>query len=475
MNLKRILIVLSVLTANYSVAFAQNLPAKTRWEGTSVGINWILRLSEDSLTREKKAELDVPQQGAIGLKADILALNKDSIRLFFPIVNSTYTAAFNADKTALSGNWKQGSANVPLALKRVANKADIRRPQMPKPPFPYLEENVIYYNKDKSLQYGATLTIPKSTKPVPAVILITGSGPEDRDETLFGHKLFWVIADHLSRNGIAVLRVDDRGIGQSTGDISGGTSADFAKDVLAGIDYLKNHKGIDTKNIGLLGHSEGGVIAPLVAVQSTDVAFIVSLAGLGVKGSDLLSRQHSDYYKMVGFTDDEISKMRNLDERITKVIIESKSDDELKKEFNKMLRDWMNRQTEDFLKKSGFAGPRAVDNINQIAANCFAPWTRYFLAYDPATTLSKITIPVLALNGSKDVQVSADENLAGFNTLLTRAGNKNFKTVLMPGLNHMFQHAKTGAVSEYGEIEETISPEVLDIITTWIKGLKLRK
>ncbi|MGF7079778.1 alpha/beta hydrolase family protein [Mucilaginibacter sp. UYCu711] len=475
MNLNRFFTLLLLLSTSAVKLSAQNLPAKTTWEGTLANLGIILTISEDSLTKQKTAEFAVPQQNATGIKVSKLIITPDSLTADAAVMSSAYTAAFNSNKTTLTGLWKQRGGTYPLTLKRVANKAGYNRPQMPKAPFPYREEKVIYYNKDRSIQYGATLTIPKSVQNVPAVILITGSGQEDRDETIFGHKLFWVIADHLTRNGIAVLRVDDRGVGETTGDVMGATSADFAKDVMVGIDYLKGHPGIDIKNIGLIGHSEGGVIAPLIAVQTDDVAFIVSLAGVGIKGEDLMKIQNRTAYLKNGFTEDDVARTesfmlmaRTLADRYT-------NRDSLKAAYEQSKADWLKQQPDAFLAKAGLKGKSSEALLNQLSATMFMPWMRYFLNYDPATTLTKIKIPVLALNGGKDVQVSAKENLAGFNALLTQAGNKDFNTVLLPNLNHMFQNAGTGDVSEYSTIDETISPEVLDIITKWINGLKPRK
>jgi pimeloyl-ACP methyl ester carboxylesterase len=475
MNLNRFLILLALLAVCSYKLSAQGLPVKTAWEGKLNNINIILRLSTDSITKQQTAVFDIPQQGAINFAVSQLSITNDTLYAFCPTIPGSFTGGFNADKTVLTGYWKQAGRRFPLSLTRATNVPMYNRPQMPKPPYPYQEEKVVYYNKDRSIQYGATLTLPRSAKKLPAVILITGSGQQDRDETTFGHKLFWVIADHLSRNGIAVLRVDDRGIGQTTGEVMNATSASFAKDVLVGIDYLKTHQGIDTKNIGLLGHSEGGMIAPLVAVQSTDVAFIVSMAGIGVKGFDITVKQNLDGYRAAGFNEEELSRVDSYLLMINKLSIDYPNDDSLKIAYERSIKQWLGQQPEPFLKKLGFKGPGADRNIDMKATMFFLPWMRYFMQYDPATTLTKITIPVLALNGSKDVQVSATENLAGFNTLLTQAGNKNFKTVLMPNLNHFFQTASTGAVSEYMNIEETISPEALNIITEWIKGLKRRK
>jgi pimeloyl-ACP methyl ester carboxylesterase len=475
MNLYRFFTLLLLLSISAVKLSAQELPAKTTWEGTLVNLGIILTVSEDSLTKQQTAEFAVPQQNATGIKVSRLIITKDSLTADAAVMSSAYTAAFNSDKTILTGIWKQRGGTYPLTLKRVANKVGYNRPQMPKAPFPYREEKVIYYNMDRSIQYGATLTIPNSVQNVPAVILITGSGQEDRDETLFGHKLFWVIADHLTRNGIAVLRVDDRGVGETTGDVMGATSADFAKDVMVGIDYLKGHPGIDIKNIGLIGHSEGGVIAPLIAVQTDDVAFIVSLAGVGIKGEDLMKIQNRTACLKNGFTEGDIARMESF-MLMTRTLADRYTNrDSLRAAYEQSKADWFKQQPDAFLTKAGFKGKGSEAFIKQLSATMFMPWMRYFLNYDPATTLTKIKVPVLALNGGKDVQVSAKENLAGFNALLTQAGNKNFKTLLLPNLNHMFQNAGTGNISEYDTIDETISPEVLDIITQWINGLKPRK
>lgn len=339
---------------------------------------------------------------------------------------------------------------------------------MPKPPFPYTEEKIIYFNQDKSIQYGATLSLPKDIHHFPTVILISGSGQQDRDETLFGHKPFWVIADHLSRHGIAVLRVDDRGVGQSTGDVKNATSADFAQDVIVGVNYLKSRKDIDATKIGLIGHSEGGVIAPLVATQSKDIAFIISMAGLGIKGADVMKKQYLDAYRNAGLDKKELERLNSF---MLMMINLSASDTDmqtLRVSFKKSMTEWMAQQPDSILVKTGMKGPNADKNINRMASRYFMPWTRYLLRYDPALVWPKIKIPVLALNGEKDTQVEAKTNLMGFDTLLKQAGNKNFRTINLPDLNHLFQTAVTGEVNEYETIEETIHPKVLTIISEWI-------
>ena len=462
-NLKSSLtFIFSLLT--FTIA-AQN----STWEGKVSGIPINLKIKIDSLTKKQNAEFDSPTQGAFGLKVSDLQIKGDSLTAISAVIGGGFKGKFNATKTEIVGKWMQRGQELPMTLIKIANNEPLKRPQTPKAPFPYTSEDLIYYNSDKSIKYGATLTLPKSEKPAPAVILITGSGQEDRNETIFGHQPFWVIADYLSRNGIAVLRVDDRGVGQSTGDVMNATSLDFANDVLVGIDYLKTKTQVDKRKIGLIGHSEGGMIAPLVAIKSEDVAFIVSMAGVGVKGSDILIRQQSDALKKSGASADDQKRLLALSVMMIKLSDKYPVKEDLKVQFNISFKRWLTQQPQDFLKRNGFEG---IDNqklVNNLAASFYLPWMRYFMTYDPSLTLPKLTIPILAINGEKDIQVNAETNLNGFKKYLLQAGNKNSKTILFPNLNHMFQNAKTGDVSEYLSIEETISPEVLNVIAEWIK------
>ncbi|KAA8479973.1 hypothetical protein BDE36_3340 [Arcticibacter tournemirensis] len=451
-------------------AGAQDLPPKTTWEGKLGAIRLILRINEDSVSHKPTAVFDSPDQGALGLTVSKLHIAADSLEAFSSLIQGGFKGSFNADKSVLNGIWQQGGATIPLILKRTANREGPKRPQNPKPPFPYKAEDLIYSNKDKTIQYGATLTLPVSTSPSPVVILITGSGQEDRDETVFGHKPFLVIADHLSRNGIAVLRVDDRGVGKTTGDAKNATSEDFAQDVLAGIAYLKTRKEIDPARIGLIGHSEGGIIAPMVALRSKDVSFIVSLAGVGVTGKELIKRQVEHSYTRMGFDQEGVKRILDMMDVLIKLSDEYPDEAKLKSEFKPAFQKWLDQQPEDFLRKAGFKGPDADKAIGMMANRTYSPWMRYFFKYDPATTLTKVKIPVLAMNGEKDTQVSAKENLEGFRKYLTQAGNKDFKIALLPGLNHLFQTADTGEVGEYADIEETFAPEALKVMTDWIRG-----
>jgi uncharacterized protein len=327
------------------------------------------------------------------------------------------------------------------------------RPQDPKKPYPYREEEVSYESKDPGIKLAGTLTFPDSGGPFPAVLLITGSGTQNRNEEIMGHKPFLVLADHLTRSGIAVLRVDDRGIGGSSMGPLNVTTLNFAQDVMAGVSYLKSRKEINARHIGLIGHSEGGVIAPMVAAQSPDVAFIVLMAGTGVKGEDVLTQQGEQLMRAGGAGEELIQENKKA-QKILFDTLKSTADDEA---AEKQIRQAL----------SGL-NPVIRDAADAQMKSLLSPWTRYFVTYDPQPALEKVKCPVLAVNGEKDLQVSPRQNLPAIEKALRAGGNKDFKVVEMPGLNHLFQTCKTGSVAEYGQIEETISPAALNLISGWI-------
>lgn len=350
------------------------------------------------------------------------------------------------------------------------------RPQDPKPPYPYDEQEVVYQNKKDGVQLAGTLTLPRSAPsnakgPFPAVLLITGSGPQDRNETVFDHKPFLVLADHLTRLGIAVLRVDDRGVGKSTGKFSEATSEDFAADALAGVEYLKTRKEVAPRRIGLIGHSEGGLIAPLVAAASTDVAFIVMMAGPGLTGEQILYRQTVLVSKAAGMSDDLIAQNRAAQERVFAILKQEKD--------NVVAERRISEEADIFREVAAKARAEATEEqkktIDMVAAAIesqaklvVSPWIRFFLTYDPRSALMKVRCPVLAINGEKDLQVPAKENLDAIRLALESGGNKDHTVLALPNLNHLFQTSRTGAISEYAQIEETISPAAMDTISKWI-------
>jgi alpha-beta hydrolase superfamily lysophospholipase len=318
-------------------------------------------------------------------------------------------------------------------------------------------------NNKFNIQLAGTLTIPAGAGPFKAVILISGSGAQNRNEELLGHKPFLVIADYLSRNGIAVLRYDDRGVGQSQGNYAEATSADLATDAEAAYNFLKNNPKINSREIGLMGHSEGGLIAPIVASSNPGIAFIISLAGPGITGQQIIIRQSQEISRISGISEEKIRKSTATSKKLYAVLRKEKDN---KKAEVKILAIY-----KEMLKKEKSSKEDTEKAVNQLKATFGAQtytWFRYFIITDPAIFWKKVKCPVLALNGEKDLQVAADENLPAIEKALKSSGNNSVKTIQLPGLNHLFQHCKTGLPSEYSEIEETFSPEALKIIDDWI-------
>ena len=335
------------------------------------------------------------------------------------------------------------------------------RPQEPKSVISYDAEEVKYSNLTANVTLAGTLTLPRSGKPSPAVLLIAGSGPIDRDETVFGHKPFLVLADHLTKQGFAVLRVDKRGIGQSTGNYDVATTEDFAADALAGVEYLKTRKEVDAEQIGLIGHSEGGLIAPMIAVKSNDVAFIVLMAGPGVTGEATLYAQEALISRAMGVTEEQISHQLDFQKQVLSVI---KNESDLEK-AEKLLREIVAKQLANLPKEEQ---QTSADAMEAQMKRCNSKWLRYFLTYDPITSLKHLKIPVLVINGELDSQVPPKQNLPVIAKILEEAGNRNYRIIEFPKLNHFFQTCESGSILEYGKIEETIAPVVLDTLSSWI-------
>ena len=408
--------------------------------------------------------MDSPDQGAKDIPVEEAKFEKNHLRLDAKSIGGVFEGDLKPDQPQLDGNWTQGGMTLPLVLEKTDKVPELNRPQEPKPPYPYLAKEVSYENKKAGITLAGTLTMPKTGGPFPAVMLITGSGAEDRDETVFGHRPFLVLADYLTRRGIAILRVDDRGVGKSTGSTAKSTSQDFAGDVLSGVEYLKSLKEINPKQIGLLGHSEGGIIAPMVATQSSDVSFIVLMAGTGLTGEQILYLQSALIYKAEGVSDETIAKDRKLKEQIFAVIKQESDSAQAAKKMRQLMTDAM-AQMDEKEKQALSYSPEIVDmSIKQL----LTPWFRYFLTYDPVPALMKVKCPVLAINGDKDLQVPPKEDLTAIENALKAGGNKDYTIKLLPGLNHLFQKADTGSPMEYSKIEETISPEALEVIGNWI-------
>lgn len=343
-------------------------------------------------------------------------------------------------------------------------KTSSPRPQEPKTPYPYVSEEVTFRNMEANITLSGTLTLPAKEGNYPAVILITGSGPQNRDEEVAGHKPFLVISDHLTRNGIAVLRYDDRGFGRSTGDFKSATSLDFASDVESAISYLKTRPEINKGKIGLVGHSEGGMIAPIVASKSPDVNFIVLLAAPGIKGTELLPMQSALIGRAMGLSEPEIQKSLKLNAVVYDMIVKSDNLVTLKADLTSFSKEHMKDMPDKMVPPNMTKEQFVSANIDALST----PWWQYILRYEPAEVLEKVTCAVLALNGEKDLQVPPKENLAAINNALKKGGNQKVTIKELPDTNHFFQECETGSPAEYAKIEQTFSPVALTAMSTWI-------
>ncbi len=414
---------------------------------------------------ELSATLDSPDQGASGILVSGITLKEYKLRLKVEVVGGEYNGIIDRGLKKIKGSWQQGGMELPLDLVK-QDKAPVRmkHPQEPEKPYPYDEEEVKYENKKGGIKLAGTLTLPRVRAPFSAVILITGSGAQDRDETVMGHKRFLVLADYLTRRNIAVLRVDDRGVGGSGGSVSQSTTRDFAYDVLAGVAFLKNHPKIDNQKIGLIGHSEGGIVAPLAASLSEDIAYIVLMAGTGLTGEEIIYLQSALIARANGASEEDIKKSINQQKRAFKVVVSGRDEKSIKTELKKLFA----KDIAAMEKKKKGEEKNAEKLLKTQIKRIVNPWFRYFLTYDPREALKKVRCPVLAINGEKDLQVPPRQNLQEIKKALEEGGNKNVTVKEITGVNHLFQTAKTGSPAEYAKISETISPKVLKLIGDWI-------
>ena len=385
--------------------------------------------------------IDSPDQGAYGIPAEIKTLNAAKAHVEVPSLGASFEG--NLMFGLLVGKFRQSGLEFPLSLKR--GDIERKRPQTPAGPYPYTEEEVTFTNPEDGAVLSGTLTYPADFSPqTPVVLLVSGSGLQNRDEEVYSHKPFLVIADHLARNGVACLRYDDRSAGKSTGNAAGATTETFKKDALAGLEYLRGLGKFS--RIGLAGHSEGGTIAFLLAGEGkTD--FIISLAGTATDGATVLIEQNRKILNGSGIPETAVNDY-------CEVLAKLYADPDM---------------TAEELDQIATALPPAMKQNIHSVRETKDPWVAHFISFDPAGSIMNITCPVLALNGENDVQVIAESNIPRLKELLKDNGKNVIKTY--PGLNHLFQHSETGMPDEYGKIEETMSTEVLNDITDWIKTL----
>ena len=438
------------------------------WSGTlnagGAKLLLVFRIFDDE--GKKDALFNSPNQTAQDFPATVSTKGK-SVSWQVKNLGASFEGKLNADATEAEGFWIQGGQRFPMKFDQnsVSTKraAVEKRPQLPKEPFGYRVVDAEFENADADVTLSGTLTLPEDQGPHPAAILITGSGPQDRDETIAGHKPFLVLADHLTKAGIAVLRYDDRGVGESSGDFAIATSEDFATDVTAALHYLRQQEQVDSEKIGLIGHSEGGYIAPMVAAESKDVAFVVMLAGPGVNGAELLVHQLRLILEASGVPPEQIDSRCAVQREMVQCLRDLED-----------LSDATTRIEQICEQHFGPVADRTVSDAAQ-ATNAKAaftgiatPWFQYFFRHEPTESLRLVDCPVLALYGALDLQVDPKQNLEPVGEALTSGGNQDVELVELPSLNHLFQTARTGLPSEYGTIEESIAPVALDKIRDWI-------
>lgn len=416
-------------------------------------------------------KMDVPMQSAKDIPAANVKTNKKQINISFPALNGTYVGNMDADRL-IKGTWSQNGANMVLNLEsfKEGEEEALQRPQHPKAPFNYeIEEiTVEVIGKDATHQLGGTLTYPKGDGPFPTAIMVTGSGPQDRDETLLGHKPFWVIADYFANNGIATFRYDDRGVGASTGNFEKATSMDFKVDAMAALTQIAKHEKVDEDKIGIVGHSEGALISALAAAESNDVKYVLMLAGPGVSGKSIAKRQMVDMARAEGESEEEIERSSHVNGDIIDLAASDLPREEAIEKVKVRMKKYYDYQATDEERKE--LGD--FDSYFDMATNrLFNPWIQYFLKLEPGKYIQRIKCPTLALIGGKDMQVSPSMNIPALKVALEAAPTTNWDVREIPNLNHLFQKSRTGAMSEYGEKIETFNPQVLIMMRDWINAL----
>ncbi|MFI3286377.1 MAG: alpha/beta fold hydrolase [Rikenellaceae bacterium] len=458
--MKRILSIIVALIVSFG-AVAQN-PVGV-WEGKlsvdpNMSMRLVIEITQDG--EDYNSKLISVDQGNAEIQGTNTTFDNGSLTATFSMIGAKYTASVSSAE--LNGTFSQSGQQFPLVMtKSTSGEATkIDRPQTPKAPYSYNIEDVTFTNRIEGNALSGTLTKPKDNGRIPAVVLVSGSGAQNRDSELFNHKPFWVIADYLSRNGVAVLRFDDRGVGKSSKGEVGATTDDLAHDAEAGVEYLRSRG--EFSSVGVIGHSEGGLIAFLLAGDSRYITpdFIISMAGCGIVGADVLAYQTNYALSQIDIPQSERENAANTNRAIYDAILNS---EELNAEVVAKVR-----------KIAESSMPTTIDpqtaekEIARVVQTATAPWMYNFIKFNPAPIIEKIKCPVLALNGSLDRQVEASSNLLAIETALKRAGNKQYKIAELKGLNHLFQKAESGDVAEYGEIEETVNVTALEMLSEWI-------
>jgi pimeloyl-ACP methyl ester carboxylesterase len=440
------------------------------WKGKIAAFNLTLILNISEKDGKLSASMDSPDQGAKGIPCDQVVVNGNNISISVSVIGANFNGNLSADKKTIDGKFNQGGGSFDLVLGKGEMPAPKEKPQTPVPPFNYKSEDVEYDNADKTVHLAGTLTYPSSGSNFPAAILISGSGQQDRDESIMGYKPFAVIADRLTKLGFAVLRVDDRGMGKSTGEVEKASSADFAKDVITSLEYLKGRKEIDKNKLGLIGHSEGGLIASVVAAERKDINFVILLAGPGINGAELLAEQGEQLLLKTGVSKEAVAAYTPLYKKMIRLSIEETDSLTLAMKAYKAVADWKKATPLNYQKEIGLDTKEGSDAIMQNLVSGFsAPWMKYFLKSEPSIFLEQVSAKVLALNGEKDIQVIASSNTEGIKKALQKSKSPSYEVKVLAGLNHLFQRCNQCSVMEYGTLEETFSEDALKEITQWLQ------
>jgi pimeloyl-ACP methyl ester carboxylesterase len=436
------------------------------WTGTLQGMRIGFNILEDG--DSLLITMDSPDQGVNDIPVNTHSFEKNHIVLNVDLIGGIYSGDYLPEKDQIDGIWIQRGYEIPLLLVRKSvDFAGPGRPQEPRLPFPYIIEDVTFSNLKDQVQLAGTLTLPDGNGPFSAVVLVTGSGPQDRNEEIMGHKPFWVIADFLTRNGFAVLRYDDRGYGQSTGDYSAATTLDFADDAMTAIHFLQQDPRIKANQVGILGHSEGAMIAPIVASSpGSPVGFLVMLAPPGLTGRETMNLQAEKLMREFGKSQDYISDVLKLNNKIYTIVVKEPNEEKAAEKIRKAYHKFTSGMSMEEKQVHGLNDFIIEKTINDM----LVPWMRVFIDLDIRPYLASVTSPVLILSGSNDLQVDPVENNPPLEKVLKESGHTNYKIIVFPGLNHLFQTSATGLPAEYGMIEETISPVVLEAMLDWLAG-----
>lgn len=440
------------------------------WEGSLNIEGYSLRLvihisQEDTIL---KGKLDSPDQSAFGIPADKVSLNGDKFRFEIKDLTVIYSGKLFADSLKIVGSFEQGGMTLPLVLRKTESESKgPNRPQEPKEPFPYKVEEVTFNNDKENFSLTGSIFIPNEGKNFPAVVVISGSGAQDRDGLVFGHKTLLVQADYLARQGFIVLRYDERGVGKSGGTFSGATSIDFAEDCMSAVKYLLTRVEVNKNKVGIMGHSEGGIIGPLVASQMKEISFVVSIAGPTIPGKELLPLQIAALDSVGSYDKERQEILLQYNKTIFELAATIEDTVLLKEQLMETYNYYLSQLPEEKKKYVQEDSTLLEKKIRML----YSPWLKYFLAYDPLTSLAKVEVPVLMIFGEKDLQVPAIPNMKSLNDFLSSTKKKNITVVELKNLNHLMQTCETGSTLEYGKIEETISPDALNAIGVWLKNV----